>query len=61
MKLDHIIAVVVVLGTLAFIIHRVTKKRKEIRRTIAVLGPGERPFCDQLMRQKVKKLRLARA
>jgi hypothetical protein len=61
MKLDHLITIIVGLGIVAYIFHRVAKKRKEIRQTIQILGAKERPFAEDLLAAKVKKFSPARA
>jgi len=59
--LDHLLAAVVILGTVAYICHRVKKRRKDIRETIRILGPDERAFCDALASRKPRRLRVAHA
>ena len=56
----HFLGALAVLGTLTYVLHRITRQRQEIKKTIQILGPKDRNFYHDLLALKpARKLRHA--
>ena len=56
----HFLGVLAVLGTVTYVVHRIKRQRREINKTIQILGPKDKFFYHSLLALKPeRKLRHA--
>ena len=51
----QILGVLAILGTVAYIVHHVTRQRRAINQTIKILGPKDRNLYQSLLALKPEK------